>query len=77
MHTGSEGNITSALNKMKEEHIKNSNWNTKVTDLWDKLSFDESLVYSPVSTCGEYPEPKGPCPQMEAVIATAHYTVKS
>ena len=40
MHTGSNGSLTGVLKEMKrlrDEHVKNSNWNTQITSFWDWL----------------------------------------
>ncbi len=38
MYTGEGGNLTGILKKMKtlrDEHVKNSNWNTRTQAIWD------------------------------------------
>lgn len=45
MHTGTEGNLTKALVNMKEmrdEHVSNSNWNTKSPSVWGWI---QSLIW--------------------------------
>ena len=40
MHTGSNGSLTGVLKEMKrlrDEHVKNSNWNTQIKSFWDWL----------------------------------------
>ncbi|XP_078028292.1 uncharacterized protein LOC144464626 [Epinephelus lanceolatus] len=41
MHTGEDGNLTKALNSirtLRDQHVQHSNWNTKISSIWDWLS---------------------------------------
>lgn len=41
MHTGEDGNLTRALQNirtLRDQHVQNSNWNTKISSIWSWLS---------------------------------------